>query len=503
MKNKIHPRIPGLILIVVFCIALPLSAQGYLQMEKQVVEKTLANGLRVLVLERHDAPVVSFVTWANVGSVNEVKGITGISHVLEHMAFKGTRTIGTHDIENEIKAMTREDETFDAWREEYARGELADSVKLNQLEAAHRAAIDEAKKYVVTNELARAIETAGGEGLNAGTSYDQTIYYCSLPSNKTELWMSLESERFLDPVLREFYTEKGVVMEERRLRSESQPLGRLLEEFLTTAFKAHPYGEPLVGHMSDLKTFSRQDAADYFKAHYTPGNLVIAIVGDVQTADVLKMVNLYWGRLPAGEKPRPVFTQEPPQPGQKRIEMEDAMQPVIILGYHRPSALHQDSAVLDAITDVLGQGRTCRLYKSMVKEKKIAIVVEALAGLTQKYPGLYIFLALPSQGHTAAECEEAILAEIEKIKKEPLSAEELTAVKTRAKVNFLRGLDSNLGIAVQLARAETLYGSYSEMFKEVGKIETIQAQDIQRVASEIFVKRNSTVAVIVPPAKAN
>ncbi|MBN2356096.1 insulinase family protein [candidate division KSB1 bacterium] len=501
--NPIQANRFGFIATVILALLSSVYGQGYLQMENEVTKHTLGNGLRVLILERHDVPVVSFVTWANVGAVNEVKGITGISHLFEHMAFKGTRTIGTNDLEAELQAMAKADEAFVAWRDEYARGDLADSTKLEQLQAAHRQAVEEAKKYVVSNEFAKAIETAGGVGMNAGTSYDQTVYFFSLPSNKVELWMSLESDRFLNPVLREFFTEKEVVMEERRRTRENQPVGKLLEEFLAAAYKAHPYGEPVVGHMSDLKAISRQDAEAYFRQHYTPHNLVLGIVGDVNTPEVLELLDTYWGRLPEGDKPRPVFTREPAQLGYKRIEVEDAMQPIVIIGYHRPNALHKDSAVLDAITDVLGQGRTSRLYKTMIKEKKIAVAVNAISGLTEKYSGLFVFLAVPAQGHTTDECEAAIYEEIDKIIKEPLTAEELTAVKTRAKANFLRGLDSNQGLALQLCRAETLFGDYREMFHEVEKIEAIKENDIRRVAEEIFSKRNRTVAVIVPPAEAD
>ncbi|HPG84023.1 MAG TPA: pitrilysin family protein [bacterium] len=480
-----------------------LQAQGYLDLQNQVVKHTLDNGLRLLILERHEAPVVSFVTYADVGAVNESEGITGISHIFEHMAFKGTRTIGTKDLEAELKAMAKEDETYCAWRAEFALGALADPAKLQELDQAHKAAVAEAKQYVVTNELGQAIEQAGGTGMNAGTSYDQTVYFYNLPSNKVELWMSLESDRFLNPVLREFYTEKEVIMEERRLTTDNQPIRKLLEEFLAAAYKAHPYGEPVIGHMSDIKTISRQDAIDYFKIHYTPANLVLAVVGDVKAAEVIRLAETYWGRLPKSPQRRPVFTAEPPQLGQKRIEVEDAMQPILLLGYHRPSVYHPDAAALNAISDVLGSGRTCRLYKSMVKEKKIAVAVAAIAGLTEKYDNLYLFLAVPAQGHTTAECETAILEELEKLKKEPLTAEELAAVKTRAKASFLEGLDSNSGLAQQLADAEVRYRDYREMFKQVPKIEAIQAADIQRVAEEIFTRRNSTVAVIVPPAKAD
>ncbi len=488
------------LLIAILAIPSLIYAQGYLELENKVVKHTLPNGIRVLILERHDAPVVSFVTWANVGAVNEVKGITGIAHLFEHMAFKGTPKVGTKDFKAELEAMAKEDETFDAWLAEKRKGPNADPEKLKKLEKTHKEAVDEARKYVESNEFDKAVELAGGVGLNAGTSYDQTVYFFSLPSNKIELWMSLESDRFLNPVLREFYTEKQVVMEERRLRTESQPIGKLIEEFLAAAYKAHPYGEPVVGHMSDLVTLTRGEAEEFFRTHYSPRNLVLAIVGDVNSKETIKMVDTYFSRIPGGKEREPVDTVEPPQLGQKRIEVEDKMQPIILVGYHRPNGLHKDAAVLDAITDVLGQGRTSRLYKSLVKEKKIAIAAGAIAGITLgKYPGLFIFFAVPAKDHTNEECEEAMYVEIERLKEEALLPEELEAVKTRAKANFLQGLDSNIGLARQLAAAETLHGDYREMFRKVEKIEAIASEDIQLVAKKYFKKRNRTVAMIVQP----
>ena len=476
-----------------------LFAQGYLELENKVVKHTLANGLTALILERHDAPVVSFVTWADVGAVNEVKGITGIAHLFEHMAFKGTKSFGSKDIEAELQMMAKEDETFSAWLAEYRKGARADQEKLKELEKIHKKAVDEARQFVESGELDKAIQLAGGAELNAYTSYDQTVYYYSLPSNKVELWMSLESDRFFDPVLREFYTEKQVVMEERRM-GENQPLGKLVEDFLNAAYKAHPYGGSVIGHMSDLQTITRGEAESFFKTHYTPQNLVLAIVGDVKTKDVIKMLDSYWARISGKAKREPVDTVEPPQSGQKRIELEDKMQPIIVVGYHRPDGFHKDAAALDAITDILGVGRTSRLYKSLVKEKKIAIETLAISGITTgKYPGLFIFLAVPSKGHSTEECEIAMYAEIDRLKNELISQQELVAVKTRAKVNFLSNLGSNIGLAEQLAGAETLYGDYRQMFRQVDKIEAITADDIQIATKKYFKKRNRTVGIIVPP----
>lgn len=490
-------------LILVFCITITwsgLQGQTYQDLENKVVKHTLDNGLRFLIVERHEAPVVSFVTYANVGAVNEVKGITGMAHLFEHMAFKGTDTVGTKDIETEIKAMAEEDALFERILAERMKPEGPDPAVLDQLEAELQQTVEKSKAFVISNHLGEIIKNEGGVGLNAGTAYDRTMYFYSLPSNKMELWFSLESDRFLNPVLREFFTEKDVVMEERRLRTESQPIGKLLEEFLALAFKAHPYGEPVVGHMSDLENMTREDAVAFFNKNYTPQNLVCAIVGDVKAEEIIRLAEKYWGRIPRGLERKPVVTVEPAQVGERRVEVEDESQPIFLMGFHRPDVKHPDAAVLDAITDILGRGRTSWLYKSLVKEKKLAIFTFAISNLTSgKYPTLFIFAAVPAQDKPLEDVEAAIYEQIDRLKKELVSPEELEAVKTRAKVDFLSGLRSNTGLAEQLARYETVYNDYRKLFHEVEAINAVTAEDIQRVAREYFTKKNRTVAVIVPP----
>jgi predicted Zn-dependent peptidase len=481
-----------------------LWGQSFQDLESKVVKHTLANGLRFLIVERHDAPVASFVTYADVGAVNEVRGITGMAHFFEHMAFKGTGTVGTNDIEAELKAIAREDEIYERILEEQRRPGGPDPAELDRLEKELKEAVEYSKTLIVSNEFGETIKKEGGVGLNAGTSYDQTMYFYSLPSNKMELWFSLESDRFYDPVLREFFTERDVVMEERRLRTESQPIGKLLEEFLTLAYKAHPYGDPVVGHMSDLENMTREDAMKFFRTNYTPRNLVCAVVGDVKAAEVIALAEKYWGRIPAGPERKPVVTVEPPQLGERRVEVEDASQPFVFIGYHRPDIKHEDAAAFEAITDIIGQGRTSWLYKSLVKEKQLAVMTFAFANITSgKYPTLFIFVAVPAQGKAVEEVEAAMYEQIDRLKEELVSAEELEAVKTRAKVNFLSGLRSNIGLAEQLARYETIFDDYGRVFREVDEIEAITAEDIQRVAKTYFKKKNRTVAVIVPPEEAN
>jgi predicted Zn-dependent peptidase len=499
VKRKQNMAVFGamvLLLAMVPIVSRPAKAQDLAEFEKHITIFTLDNGLKFIVLERHEAPVVSFHTYANVGSVDEVKGITGLAHLFEHLAFKGTKTIGTKNYKAEAKAMEKMDKAFLAIKTEQRKGDKADKTKLEELQKQFDEAQKQSQEYVEHDEFEEVYSRNGATGFNAYTSWDATQYIVSLASNKTELWMSLESDRFLHPVLHEFYKERNVVMEERRMM-ENNPQGRLVEDFMATAYKAHPYGEPVVGHMSDIKTLTRAEAETFFKKYYGPSNLTIAIVGDVQPQEIEKMAEKYFGRIPGGPKPEPVETIEPPQRGERRVEVEDISQPLVVIGYHKGSISHPDNAVFDVISDIVGTGRTSRLYKSLVKEKKIAIQASGFQGIPgNKYPGLFLFYAVPAKGHTNEECEEAIYTEIEKIKIEPVTPEELKKAKTRSRADLIRQLDSNDGLASLLTFYEVVTGDWRNLFKQLDEIEKVTAEDVQRVAKEYFTSKNRTVGVI-------
>ncbi len=486
-------------------LVLPGSAQDMLsQFEQKVTEFTLDNGLTFIVVERHEAPVVSFFTYADVGGVDEVKGITGIAHMFEHMAFKGTSKIGTTDYKAEKRALMKVEKAYHAYDRERRKPGGSDTGKLEELENALLDAQEKARQYVVKNEFGEIIDRAGGVGLNAFTSADETGYMFSLPANKLELWAYLESERFLAPVFREFYQERDVVQEERRMRAESRPIGRLLEQFTATAFQAHPYGQPVVGHMSDLQSFTRQDAQEFYKRYYAPSNMTLAVVGDVRAKQTMPMLERYFGRLPARPAPPPLRTEEPEQIAEKMITLPDPSQPVYMEGYHRPSARHADDAVYDAIADVLSTGRTSRLHRSLVRDKKIAAFAGAFNGYPgTKYPHLMLFFAMTTPGHSNEEIQEAIRAQIERLKNEPVGDEELLMVKTRAKAGLIRGLSSNGGIARQLATYQAQLGDWRELFRSVERIEQVTPEDIMRVARTTFVPTNRTVGMIVNNEEAN
>ncbi len=503
MKHGVQKRGSAVARVVILVCAMAGVIPGFAiaqdvgQFEKRMTEFSLANGLKFLVLERPEAPVVSFHTYADVGAVDEVGGITGMAHLFEHMAFKGTKTIGTRDSRAEAKALAGIDEIFLALKAERQKKQRADTTRLERLVTQFKEAQEQAQNYLVHDEYEEVFSREGSAGFNAYTSHDATQYIISLPSNKVELWMRMESDRFAHPVLREFYREKEVVMEERRLSVENRPIGRLLEEFMAIAYKAHSYGVNVIGHMSDLETMTRAEAEAFFKKYYLPSNLTIAIVGDIDPAQIRKLATRYFGGIPSGPKPDPVETVEPPQLGERRVVLEDPSQPFVLIGYHKPDVLHPDDAVFDAITDIVGIGRTSRLYKSLVKEKRVAMSASGFQGMPgTKYPSLFLFYAMPAKGRTSRECEEAINAEIEILKSEPVTTEELAKAKTRARANLIRQLDSNSGLAAILTYYEVVTGDWRNLFTQLDKIEKVTPNDIQRVANEHFTTKNRTVGVI-------
>jgi predicted Zn-dependent peptidase len=487
-------------LVVCFLTAFATAsvwAQDLASFEKRTTVKKLDNGLTLIVLERHEAPVFSYVTWVNVGSANEVSGMTGLAHMFEHMAFKGTDKIGTSDYPAEKAALQKVEETYAAYDRERRKETGRDEAKVAQLEKEWKDSIAAADKFVVPNEFSKIVDRSGGVGMNAFTSEDETAYFYSLPANRFELWAYLESDRFLHPVFREFYKERDVVTEERRMRTESSPFGRLMEQFLATAFVAHPYGVPTVGWPSDLKTFSATDAINFFHKYYIPSNMVIAVVGDVKTAEVMPVLEKYFGRLPKVAAPEPMRTIEPLQKAEKTVVLRETAQPLYLEGYHRPASTDPDDATYDVISMLLSTGRTSRLYKSLVRDKKIAAVAQGFNGFPgDKYPNLFAFIAATTPGHTPAEITQAINDELTKLKTEDVSAEELQSVKTRVKAGLIRQLDSNNGLALQLASYQTRYGDWRELFRSVDRIDKITAADVRRVANATFVPSNRTIGYI-------
>jgi len=496
-------RILQLQVLVLFLILTTFAAaQDVASFEKRITVKKLPNGLTILICERPEAPVFSFFTLVDAGSAQDPMGKTGLAHMFEHMAFKGTDKIGTTDYAAEKPALEKVETAYAAYIAERDKSVGRDEAKQKQLEKAWKDATALADKYVVPNQFGKIVEQNGGEDLNAFTSTDETAYHYSLPANRLELWAYLESERFLHPVLREFYKERNVVIEERRLRTDSNPFGRLREQFFAEAFEAHPYHRPNVGWISDLNSFSATDAKKFFNQYYVPANMVVAVAGDVKASQVLPLLEKYFGRLPASTKPEEPTTTEPPQNSERRVVMKEKTQPFYMEGYHRPDYRSKDDAVYDAISDLMSEGRTSRLYRALVRDKKIASYSAGFSGLPGvKYPHLFAFYAVPLPGHSTQEMGDAIHAEIERLKKEDISDDELRMIKTRSKANLIRGLGDNEGLANQLAFYQTRYGDWRELFRSVDRIDKVTKADIRRIANETFNDTNRTVGIIETTAK--
>jgi predicted Zn-dependent peptidase len=494
MRNSLVRSLVTLILFFSFIYV--GHAQDIASFEKKITVKKLANGLTVLIMERPEAPVVSFYTHVDAGSAQEVIGITGLAHMFEHMAFKGTDKIGTTNYAAEKAALAKVEETYAAYLQENLKEVGRDPRKIAELEKAWKDAIAAANQYVIPNQYGQIVESQGGVGLNAFTNWDETGYYYSFPENRVELWAYLESERFLHPVMREFYKERDVVFEERRLRTDSSPQGRLIEQFLASAFIAHPYGRPIVGFPSDLKAFSATDALNFFHKYYVPANIVVTIVGDVKASETLPIVEKYFDRLPSAPEPEPLRTKEPPQHSLREAILQEKSQPLYIEGYHRPDFHDPDDAVYDVLSDLLSKGRVSRLYRSLVRDKQIAIAAEGGSFPGNKYPNLFYFFAAPSEGHTAQEMAKPIHDEIERLKTQDVGDDELQSVKTRAKADLIRGLADDEGLALQLGEAQSLYGDWRELFRQIDRIDKVTKADVRRVANQTFKEDNRTVAEI-------
>jgi predicted Zn-dependent peptidase len=484
-------------LLVLFCALQAAPAQDLTSFEKRVHIKTLPNGLTVLLLTRTEAPVFSFFTLVDAGDAQDPNGKTGLAHMMEHMAFKGTANIGTTNYAAEKVALAKVEAAYAEYDRENSRVVNRNEKKIAELKAAWEKARADADRYVLKNQFAELIERNGGVGLNASTGLDSTRYFYSLPVNRLELWAYLESERFLHPVMREFYKERDVVMEERRMRTDSSPTGRLVEQFLSVAYDGSPYHRPGIGYTSDLRHFSATDAERFFKTHYVPSNMVVALVGDLEPEKTFALVEKYFGRIPSGPKPEEYVTAQTRQTSERKVVLEDPSQPFYLEGYQRPNYRDKDDPVYSVISSVMSEGRTSRLYRSLVRDQRIAIAAEGFSGFPgDKYRNLYAFYAVPAQGHSADEMSHAIHEQIDKLKRDGVSDDELKMVKTRFKAELLRGLGNNQGLAGSLAENQLRYGDWRELFRRIDKLDAVTNEDVKRVANEAFVDTNRTVGIM-------
>jgi len=538
-------------------VASPAVAQ---QVEPEIF--TLSNGMKFLLVERHDQPNTIAAGWlAKVGSVNERPGITGISHFFEHMMFKGTDTIGTRDPQRDAGYRARQKLLRDrinelTWTVQYERfkqGEIADpwdpkndTTELAALRADLRRLMDEQQgkageaeikrleadlakcdestpdgkqraeavrkelaaikagqarmATIVKDEFDQVYSKAGGTGMNAFTSYDLTFYFINVPSNKFELWAWMESDRLDGSVFREFYSERDVVHEERRLRTESTPTGVFQEQFESMFWMASPYSWPVIGWPSDLNSYTMEEAMKYWNTYYRPNNLVGIIVGDFNPAEVKPVIAKYFSRLePGTQAPPPVVTLETEQRAEMRMQAEAEAQPQVEVRYHTVPFQHKDSYALDVMSSILN-GRTGRLYKTMVEGTEVASGASARQD-SRKYAGAFSFSAETKGDATPEQLEKGWYAELERLQKEAVPEQELQKVKNQAMADSYRRLQNNFFLMIQLAYAEAL-GDWSEINKESAKIQAVTAEDVKRVANTYFGKNNRSVATYVRKAGA-
>jgi predicted Zn-dependent peptidase len=486
-----------------------VSVQGAEKPQINVQELALPNGMRWLLFEHHESPTVAAGWVAHVGSVNERPGITGLSHFFEHMMFKGTRILGTKDIEQDLKIIEEQEKVRAAMREEMEvmrarmrKGEIDDVLKpenwtprYRELDTQFDELVQKQRAIIVKDQLDQIYTKNGGENMNAGTWEDLTGYFIRVPANRLELWAWLESDRLLSPVFREFYSERDVVHEERRRSTEATPLGKYDEAFNALFWEASPYGWPVVGWPSDIPSYSKDQADAYFATYYAPNNLTGVLVGDFKAAEVRPLLERYFGRIPRGKaEPPPVVTVEPEQIGEKRYNAEAETSPTVRVWWHGVPFVHKDRSVLDLLTDVLS-GRTGRLYKGLVLGRQVANEASASVDL-KKYAGLVQMQAVVKDGKDPAVVEQALYEELDKLKNEPIPPEELQKVKNQAKANAYRRLSSPFFILFQLLYYDGL-GDWKYINTYADEIDAVSAADLQRVAKEYFTKENRTVGIFL------
>jgi predicted Zn-dependent peptidase len=486
------------ILVITLLLPLVLAAQS---LEKRVTERTLGNGFRVLMIERHTSPTVALYILFKAGAVDEPEDSTGIAHLLEHMLFKGTTTIGTTDYSREKPLLQAIDRVGTALDAERAKGAQADAERLQSLERELEELQEKARQYIIRNQYESFYTKHGAQGFNAATSKDYTLYMVELPSNKIELWALLESDRLRSYVLREFYTERQAVLEERRMRVDTNPMGTLSEKFLGTAFQVHPYGESIIGYPEDILLLSKEKANRFYRDHYTPENGVIILVGDVYPDRVLPMLERYFGSLPARSTTETPIRAEPQQRQERRVEVEFDAEPFLMIGYHKPTIPQWDNYVFDMISGILSSGRTSRLYRAVV-ETGIAVSAYSFNGHPgERFNNLFMFTGAPRTPHTTADLEKAIYVEIARLKREPVTADEFERVMKQVDAAFVRALQSNSGMAYWLASSEATAGSWKYLLTWREQIRRVTPEDVMRVARAYFTEENRTVGTIVKPGE--
>ncbi len=471
------------------------------------IEK-LENGLEMLLVERHDQPVVAACMAFDVGSVNDPRGQSGIAHLFEHMLFKGSTIIGTKDyaaeksiIEQEEKLRELMNEEMNNMREMKRRGKITDVLdpaqwtdRYVELKRRFDGLVEEHRAYIKNNELFNLYTTNGGAGLNAGTAEDFTIYFVQLPANKIELFFWLESDRMSNGIMREFYVERDNVREERRLRTESTPTGKLDEAFEALFWQAHPYGVPVLGWASEVESITAQDVRDFYKIYYAPNNVRLVMVGDFDSDKVIELAKQYFGRIPRGSvPPAPIITEEPKPLAQRRLDGEAETNPQVSIRFHTVAMGHTDEAALDVAAELLS-GKTGRLYKRLFTKEEAVIGQPNASNSARKYAGYFEINATVKEGKEPEAVEKMVLEEIENLRDGEISDYEMEKVKNQVLASSVQRLRSNTGLMFQLAIFDLWY-DWSYINESPQRMLDVKVEDVKRVIKTYFDPKTRTVAI--------
>lgn len=479
-------------------IAYSVRAQ---EISLDVREHTLKNGMKVLILPRKNSSTFSAYLRFKTGSIHEQAGKTGLSHMLEHMMFMGTRSIGILEAEEEEAILEKLDHLHRRISELRELERSPFQPKDPSRQAALEKEISEAtaahKQLIIPNEFWEIYRRHGAVGLNASTSRDGTQYYVNLPSNRLELWTILESDRMKNPVFREFYTEREVVKEERRQRYEANPEGALSEALIALAFAAHPYRNPVIGWPSDIDRLLRPDALRHFKTFYAPNNAVLVLVGDLDPEQTVRIIEEQFGSIPPQSLPEPHITQEPPQRGERRASVRFDAQPRFMIGYHIPAMGHPDHHALQVAAAIMGRGRTSRFYRSLIDGKRLAASIDVSVSPLRD-PGLLTVSATPRSPHTPEELEKEIGAEIERLRGAAVTDQELLRVRNQLEADLVRSLRSNASLAAELGSAQAMAGDWRYLLELRKRLKAVTADDVLRVVKSYLTIENRTVATLLP-----
>ena len=463
-------------------------------LSERVQEHQLENGLTVLLVERHSSPTVAAYISFRVGSVNENSQQRGIAHMLEHMLFKGTKTLGTHDYESERPLLKKIEEVGEKITKLNIEPDT-DREKLNQLQEELNQLQQLHREFVVKDEFARIYAEHGGIGFNAFTSKDQTTYLINLPANKLELWAAIESDRLNNAVFREFYTERDVVQEERRRAVDINPGGMLYENLLATAYQVHPYRHPILGWDSDIQGYSLPLIRDFFHHYYTPANMVITLVGALDSADTLALIERYFGDLPTATETTRVTDREPQQRGERRTHITFDAEPRMMVAYHKPTLPHSDDYAFDILARALSHGRTSRLYQSLVVDQQLVSDVGVFRAPGSRYNNLFIISLLPRRDVAPATVETALEEEMQRLVTEPLTEADIEKARHQIMTSMLRGMRTNSGLARMLSSYQIL-GDWKYLVEYEERLNAVASQDLIGIAERYLQRSNRTIATL-------